>query len=78
MIRSSQASDNRRGKGPQPRDINRDLWITTDLKSFQRNPAFVVDIVQHINWFKQYFELEFTLHEKNGKARFNLFNEDGF
>ena len=48
------------------------------LKSFKRNPAFVVDIVQHINWFKQYFELEFTLHEKNGKARFNLFNEDGF
>ena len=47
------------------------------LKIFHRNPAIVVDIIRHMNWLKQYFKMEFTLHEKDGATRFDSYNQEG-
>ena len=47
------------------------------LKIFQRDPAFIVDIIRHMDWLKKYFKTEFTLHEKDGAPRFDSYNQEG-
>ena len=47
-------------------------------KTFEREPAFVVDIVRRMKWLKKYFKIPFTLYQKDGKARYDAYNEEGF
>ena len=47
------------------------------LKNLLRDPAFIVDIVRHMDWLKQYFKMNFTLHEKESATRFDSYNQEG-
>ena len=47
------------------------------LKNLLRDPAFIVDIVRHMDWLKLYFEMKFALQEKDGVTRFDSYNQEG-
>jgi len=53
------------------------VYETDWLKNFHRDPAFIVDIVRHMEWLKQYFEMKFALHKKEGVTRFDSYNQEG-
>jgi hypothetical protein len=52
----------------------KDDYTKCELDCF-RGPAFIVDIIGRMKWLKQYFKMEFTLHEKDGSTRFDSYNQ---